>query len=99
PLTSYNTLKAAGKTKMTIWGGTITSMSFVTTVIDYTGDKSEQLVIVFNATSSTVVFGWGGHIGSQDDWGPTNSAVAVTGSPYHTRLISIDGSGGNQDRS
>ena len=30
---------------------------------------------------------------------PNNSAVAISGSPYHTRLINLDGSGGNQDRS
>ena len=28
-----------------------------------------------------------------------NSAVAISGSPYHTRLLDLDGSGGNQDRS
>ena len=33
------------------------------------------------------------------DWGAGNSAVAISGSPYHMRLIDLDGSGGNQDRS
>ena len=33
------------------------------------------------------------------DWGSGNSAGGISGSPYHTRLISLDGSGGNQDRS
>ena len=48
-------------------------------------------------------FAWGGHIGSRLDWGFTNgvpnSAGGISGSPYHTRLLELDGSGGNQDRS
>jgi len=27
-----------------------------------------------------------------------NSASSISGSPYHTRVIELDGSGGNQDR-
>ena len=42
---------------------------------------------------------WGGHIATRQDWGQLNAATAISGSPYHTRLISLDGSGGNQDRS
>jgi hypothetical protein len=42
---------------------------------------------------------WGGHIARAVDWGTGNSASGISGSPYHTRLISLDGSGGNQDRS
>jgi uncharacterized repeat protein (TIGR01451 family) len=45
------------------------------------------------------VLAWGGHIATRKDWGNGNSAVAISGSPYHTRLIDLDGSGGNQDRS
>ena len=45
------------------------------------------------------VLAWGGHIATRQDWGTGNSAVAISGSPYHTRLIDLDGSGGNQDRS
>jgi hypothetical protein len=42
---------------------------------------------------------WGGHIARSVDWGAGNAASGISGSPYHTRLISLDGSGGNQDRS
>ena len=42
---------------------------------------------------------WGGHIATRADWGGANSAVAISGSPYHMRLKDLDGSGGNQDRS
>src|SRR5262249_27857525 len=45
------------------------------------------------------VLAWGGHISTRKDWGNGGSAVAISGSPYHTRLIDLDGSGGNQDRS
>ena len=45
------------------------------------------------------VLAWGGHISTRADWGQDNSAVAISGSPYHMRLIDLDGSGGNQDRS
>jgi hypothetical protein len=58
-----------------------------------------SLQITFNATASNVLFVWGGHIASRGDWGANNSASGISGSPYHTRLLSLDGSGGNQDRS
>ena len=58
-----------------------------------------SLQITFNATASNVLFVWGGHIASRGDWGTGNSASGISGSPYHTRLLSLDGSGGNQDRS
>src|SRR5262245_2823984 len=58
------------------------------------------ITIQFISTGqSEVVFAWGGHIGSALEWGQGNSATAISGSPYHMRLISLDGSGGNQDRS
>ncbi len=65
-----------------------------------TGDSSRSLTINFSTGSSTTaVLAWAGHIASQVDWNPGNSASAISGSPYHTRLISLDGAGGNQDRS
>ena len=45
------------------------------------------------------VLAWGGHIGARANWGLDNSAVAICGSPFHMRLIDLDGSGGNQDKS
>ena len=64
-----------------------------------TGDKSRQISITFTASVANPVLAWGGHIATRKDWGANNSAVAISGSPYHTRLIDLDGSGGNQDRS
>ncbi|MCV4820721.1 hypothetical protein OFM15_32065, partial [Escherichia coli] len=50
-------------------------------------------------TVANPVLAWGGHIAWGGDWGIGNSAGGINGSPYHMRLISFDGSGGNQDRS
>src|SRR5439155_22719727 len=55
--------------------------------------------ITFTASVNNPVLAWGGHISSRQDWGANNSAVAISGSPYHMRLIDLDGAGGNQDRS
>ncbi|WP_188563035.1 immunoglobulin domain-containing protein, partial [Hymenobacter frigidus] len=97
---SYYALKDLGKEVMTMFNGTdITSMTYLTQGDRTAASSSTSLSIVFTTTKPTVVFAWGGHIASQKDWGPGTSAVNINGSPYHTRLISIDGSGGNQDRS
>ncbi|MFN6965126.1 MAG: carboxypeptidase-like regulatory domain-containing protein [Pyrinomonadaceae bacterium] len=82
-----------------MWGGSITSLSAYTLTGSYAGDSSTRITITFNATQSTVVLAWGGHIATRIDWGVNNSAIAISGSPYHTRVIDLDGSGGNQDRS
>lgn len=64
---------------------------------------SSSLKIEFHADAPNVLFVWGGHIASRLDWGSTNgvpnSAGGISGSPYHTRFLELDGSGGNQDRS
>ena len=60
---------------------------------------SRSVRVTFTASSSTVVLAWGGHAGSELDWGPNDFVGSSTGSSYHMRLIDVDGSGGNQDRS
>jgi hypothetical protein len=77
-----------------MWGGTITSASYVA----YAGGEERQISITFTADVPNPVIAWGGHIAWIGDWGAGNSAVAISGSPYHMRLIELDGSGGNQDR-
>ena len=86
---------------LTLFGGTITNVSGYTysTGSGFTGDKSASLTITFTADVSDPVLAWGGHIATRQDWGQNNSAVGITGSPYHTRIIEVNGSGGNQDRS
>jgi hypothetical protein len=85
----------------TMYGGTITAASAYGYADGpgFSGDKSARITLTFNASQANPVLAWGGHISSRADWGANNSAVAISGSPYHTRLIGLDGSGGNQDRS
>src|SRR5204862_74156 len=79
-----------------IYNGTITSLAYGTA--DASGQRS--VTVTFTATDSTVVIAWGGHIASQIDWGAGNSASAISGSPYHMRLLTLDDTQlGNQDRS
>jgi hypothetical protein len=84
----------------TMYGGTITSVSAYTGGSTFpNGDNSRRITITFTPTVGNPVLAWGGHIATRKDWGQNNSAVSIPGSPYHTRLIDLDGSGGNQDRS
>ena len=84
----------------TIYGGTITAVSAYSGGAAFpTGDNSRSITITFSASQANPVLAWGGHIASRSDWGALHSASAIPGSPFHTRLIDLDGSGGNQDRS
>src|SRR5205814_10711765 len=79
-----------------IYNGTITSVAYGSA--DMSGQRS--VTVTFTATDPTVVIAWGGHIASQIDWGAGNSASAISGSPYHMRLLTLDDAQlGNQDRS
>jgi uncharacterized repeat protein (TIGR01451 family) len=81
---------------ISIWNGTITNITYGTA--DATGQRS--VIVTFTAIDSTVLLAWGGHIATQVDWGAGNSAGAISGSPYHMRLLTLDDVGlGNQDRS
>ena len=85
----------------TLFGGTITAVSAYAydDGTGFTGDKSARITVTFTANAANPVLAWGGHISDRHDWGVDNSAISISGSPYHTRLIDLDGSGGNQDRS
>lgn len=92
----------ADATKMAIWGGVITGMRYLREDQQdaTTASTKTQLEIKFKSNNgSTALIAWGGHIAAEYDWGPGRGASKVNGSPYHMRLISIDGKGGNQDRS
>jgi hypothetical protein len=85
---------------LTMWGGTITSVSAYTLTGTYAGDSSTAITITFTANTVNPVLAWGGHIADRQDWATQGgSASDITGSPYHTRLLDLNGSGGNQDRS
>src|SRR5678815_2869489 len=70
----------------------------------YAANSSTSITVQFNATASTAVLAWGGHISTRLNWGAPNSAIAINGSPYHMRLTNLTCSGagevcnvGNQD--
>jgi hypothetical protein len=97
---SFYQLQTDGLAVMTMFNGTtIDNLNYVAQGNRNLAHAETQLAITFHTTQPTVVLAWGGHIASQADWGAGTSAVSINGSPYHTRLISLDGSGGNQDRS
>jgi uncharacterized repeat protein (TIGR01451 family) len=91
----------------TMYGGTITGVSAYSGggLVWPAGNNSRSITITFTASVANPVLAWGGHIAQRfpdtgsGGWGLGNSAVAISGSPYHTRLLDLDGSGGNQDRS
>lgn len=86
--------------KFTLWGGTIRSVAYTAIDGPMTANQVErQVTITFTAQQVNPVLGWSGHVGWSGDWGPGQAAGGITGSPYHMRLIGLDGSGGNQDRS
>lgn len=99
PENSFNALPVAQR-RMTMYNGTITDMTYANPQGDLSqATASTRVTVTFTAANSTVVMAWGGHIARALDWGAGNSAGGISGSPYHTRLISLNGSGGNQDRS
>jgi len=112
--TYYNAVMATSNTsgpanQISVWNANITGMSYISQGSLTAAASSTRLRIFFTNTASTVILSWGGHIAKGDGvWGAGNSASAVSGSPYHTRLIEWDEDGtgpisptsiGNQDRS
>ena len=70
----------------TMYGGTITGVSAYTNPANYSGDTSTSITVYFTATSTDAVMAWGGHIAERDDWGIDNTAVFISGAPYHMRI-------------
>ena len=90
--------QAAGN--FTLWGGTIDSVSAYGDSGPLGGTDSQRITITFTSSSTKGVLAWGGHISTRVDYPtPGKTASKISGSPYHMRVLEIDGSGGNQDRS
>ncbi len=90
PATSFGGLPA-GERNMTLFGGTITDVSYVSQG-SLTANQSEtQIAVTFHVDNPTAVLAWGGHISQCSVWGTTNgtcnSAGGIDGSPYHMRLV------------
>ena len=104
PLTAFNALPASERMMTMFNGVSIDSMYYVPNGSGNYGDlnansSTVRIRIDFTTTNPDVVFAWGGHIASLTDWCPSSSAANISGSPYHTRMGSLDGSSGGQDRS
>ena len=104
---------AAGVTQVpgvfALYGGTITNIGNYTLASDSqcthpvsaysaTGATTTCIQISFTATGTDAVLAFGVHIARRADWGLLNSAVTISGSPFHTRIVELDGSGGSQDK-
>ncbi|MGQ0535314.1 MAG: hypothetical protein ACT4PT_04505, partial [Methanobacteriota archaeon] len=99
PAASFANL-SAGEKVVRIFNGNLTGMFYKSQGSLVGAQSSTRITFNFTASQQTVVIAWGGHIGSSADWGAGNSAGGISGSPYHSRLVALDGVGqGNQDRS
>lgn len=88
------------------YNATITGVSGYSLDGTYLGDSSTSITLTFTADQNDwVVLAWGGHISTREDWGQDNSAISISGSPYHMRLLDFTCSDvsncsvGNQDLS
>lgn len=98
PASAFSALPPAERS-LAIWNGKIISAQYEFEGSLTNDSASSRILIEFIAVQPTVVMVLGGHIASHVNWGADNAAAGINGSPYHMRLISLDGAGGRQDRS
>ena len=96
---------SAAPRRLTIWGGTIQSISVPIHTGPTSGNSSGDMVVRFRASGPAVLLAWGGHLAQSAYWnrlngGTSDGAGQVSGSPWHMRTLQLDGAGNkNQDRS
>jgi len=96
---------SAAPRRLTIWGGTIQSISAPVHSGSPAGNSSADIVVRFRSSGSAVLLAWGGHLAQSAYWnrsigGASDGAGQVSGSPWHMRTLQLDGAGNkNQDRS
>ncbi|MCH8937736.1 MAG: hypothetical protein IIB90_18675, partial [Gemmatimonadetes bacterium] len=94
--------------QMRAYGATIDSITFGGEALPVSGDANATMVIQFDLPSIParsnrvkVLFLWGGHTAASEGprgWGVGLGSSAVSGGPYHMKVIAIDGlSVGNRD--
>lgn len=105
PATSFTKIPASERL-LAIHGGRFGAISYVVQQSPTSTSAITRIRIDFTATgtlsgtNNTVVIAWGGHIADEKDWGDGNSASSISGSPYRTRLVSLNGQAiGTQNRS
>lgn len=69
----------------TMWNGTITSVSAYTLTGTYAGTSTTSITLTYSVDPgvTNVVLAFGAHIGTRLDWGVGNTAIDLSGSPYH----------------
>ena len=91
--------------RLTIWGGTITSISAPAHAGSVNGNSTADILVRFRSTGPAVLLAWGGHLAQSRYWdtasgGARDGASLVSGAPWHMRTLQLDGAGNkNQDRS
>ena len=91
--------------RLTLWGGTIKSISTPDHAGSPSGNSSVEIRVSFTSTGGAVLLAWGGHLAQSSYWdskagGARDGASLVSGAPWHVRTRGLDGSGSrNQDRS
>jgi hypothetical protein len=91
--------------RLTIWGGTITSIKGPTHSGSVNGNSTGDFLVTFKSSGKAVLLAWGGHLAQSAYWdrkagGPPDGAAQVSGAPWHMRTLQLDGTGNkNQDRS
>jgi hypothetical protein len=96
---------SAAPRRLTIWGGTILSISTPNHTGPTSGNSTGDMLVRFRASGSAVLLAWGGHLAQSAYWnriigGTSDGAGQVSGAPWHMRTLQLDGTGNkNQDRS
>ena len=91
--------------RLTIWGGTILSITGPAHAGNVNGNSTADFLVKFLATGHAVLLAWGGHLAQSAYWdtaagGARDGASLVSGAPWHVRTLQLDGAGNkNQDRS
>ena len=80
------------------FGCTFNSVSGYTLSGSTTGDSTKSITLTFTANATSVVIAYGSHISTRADWGNANSAINISGSPYHNYIVAFPGANsGNRD--
>jgi len=83
---------------LTCFGCHITAVSDFTLTGSTSGDSSKLFTVTFTADAANSVIAYSSHISTRVDWGINNSAIAISGAPYHNFIESCPGANeGNRD--
>ena len=83
----------------TCFGCTINSASLYTLTGSTTGDSTKSITLNITANEENIVIAYGSHISTRRDWGILNSAINISGSPYHNYIVTPlpNSNNGNRD--